>query len=138
MLAELGVPAAADIERFALGGAPIPVDSLGLGPEWTLEARAIPRFEPGFDVVASLNADTVLGVREGGAAHAAGLRDGMPIVRHHNAQRWRDDWRPDLPLRVVVRQDGRERTISFDPVRGELPVPYFVRSDARPSGRSPH
>ncbi|MGH7531455.1 MAG: hypothetical protein ACREMN_13825 [Gemmatimonadales bacterium] len=134
VLTRMGVPAAHDVARLALGGGHIPVDSLGLGPEWQLEVRTVPAFAPGFDVVASTSADTVLGVRPDGAAYAAGLRDGMAIVRHRNAWRWNDEWRPDEPLEIVVREDGRERTIAFNPVHGNTPVPYFVRRADGSSG----
>ncbi|MGH7699155.1 MAG: hypothetical protein ACREMJ_01330 [Gemmatimonadales bacterium] len=62
-------------------------------------------------------------------ARAAGLRDRMPIVRYGNARRWSTAWRPDVPMRIVVRQHGSERVIEFNPVIGELAVPYFVRRD---------
>ena len=128
-LTQLGVSAAYDVEHVALGGEPIRVDALAPGPDWMLTFDTIPAFEPGFDVVASINADTIMGVREPGAAWAAGLRNGMPIVRHSNAQRWNASWRADLPMTIVVRQDGRERTVEFHAVRGGLAVPHFVRRD---------
>ena len=53
VVAEFGVPAAADVARHALGGEPIPIDSAGLGPGWVLRRRAVPLPDAGFDMAAS-------------------------------------------------------------------------------------
>ncbi|MGH7539823.1 MAG: hypothetical protein ACRELC_02370, partial [Gemmatimonadota bacterium] len=129
LLEEMGVPAREDVELYALHGRAIPVDSLGMGPGWVLEYRSVPAFEPGFDLVVSLNADTVIGVREGGPAFDAGLRDGMPIVRTENAWRWDEEWRAGRPMIVVVRDGDGERPIEFFAGAGEVRVPHFVRRD---------
>ena len=79
-----------------------------------------PRWEPGFDVEASLASRRAQGVLAGGAAERAGLRDGMTIA---GASIWRGDATRAIELRV--RADSAERRISFLPA-SEATVPVEV------------
>lgn len=127
VLEAFGVPAAHDVERYAFRGDEIAIDSAGLDADWVLRYRQVPAFRPGFDVPASMNADSVIGVHPDGPAHAAGLRNGMPIVRTTNLWRWGEDWKADQPATVVVRTAGGERTIQLSTVRGEILIPHFAK-----------
>jgi len=94
---ERGVDASGIVEKQALRGMPMLPDSTGLGPEWVLRFRERAAFDAGFDVVTSITNSMAIGVEQGGAAHAAGLREGMRIERVVNGMPWSDDWNPDLP-----------------------------------------
>lgn len=124
---ERGVDASGIVEKQALRGMPMLPDSTGLGPEWVLRFRERAAFDAGFDVVTSITNSMAIGVEQGGAAHAAGLREGMRIERVVNGMPWSEDWNPDLPTTVVVREGLRERTISFLARAGTTQVPYFEK-----------
>ncbi|HEX2079110.1 MAG TPA: hypothetical protein VHG08_15405 [Longimicrobium sp.] len=127
VVAGFGIPAQSDVARYALGGEAFPVDSAGLGPGWVLRSRAVPLYEAGFDVGVSAVRDTVIGVDPAGPAYAAGLREGMPIVRMSNESPGAQGWRADLPITVVVRDGEAERTIEFMPIVRQASEPYFER-----------
>lgn len=115
VVSSFGVPAAEDVARHALGGEPIPVDSTGLGSGWVLRSRAVPLVDAGFDVPASAVGRRALRVDPRGAAYAAGLREGMAIVRVENQPGSNPDAPPDAPVTVVVREGDAERAITIIP-----------------------
>lgn len=121
-----GLDAAADYERVVLRGEPVRVDGGALGDGFEAVERQVPSFDPGFDLGASRRSSTVTGVVNGGPAHRAGLRDGMPLVRTANATRFGNAWEADAPLRVVVVLEGEEREIAFDPHGPAHTVTQFV------------
>jgi predicted metalloprotease with PDZ domain len=125
VVSSFGVPAAADVARHALGGEPIPVDSTGLGPAWVLRTRPVPLPDAGFDVPASTVGRRAVGVDPRGAAYAAGLRDGMTIVRVDEPQS--RDAAPDAPLTAVVREGDAERAITIVPRATQVSEFYFER-----------
>lgn len=92
-------------------------------PEAQLGTAERHRFDPGFELEASLAARVVSGVRAGSAAHAAGLRDGQPLAGF-SVQRGE----PDREISLTVREGGGSRTIAFFP-RGEpVAVPEYRRA----------
>jgi hypothetical protein len=127
LVSEFGVAAAGDVARHAMGGEPIAVDSTGLGPAWVLRTRAVPRPEPGFDVAASTIGRRAVGVDPEGPAFAAGLREGMTIVRVDNPPGATPGAPPDTPMTVVVRQGEAERALTFAPRVDQAHQPYFER-----------
>jgi predicted metalloprotease with PDZ domain len=94
----------------AIAGGPItlPPDALGPCGRATIEQRAT--WDPGFDVDASLAAHATRGVRPGGPAHRAGLRDSMVIV---GTNIWRGD--PSKMLELRVRADSGTASFRFLP-----------------------
>ena len=132
VLSGFGIPAASDVARHAIGGEAIPVDPAGLGPGWVLRSRTIPVYDAGFDVPVSAVRDTVIGIDRDGPAYAAGLREGMPIVRMTNAQPAAQDWKKEEPVTVVVRDGDTERTVAFMPRADEASRPYFERRPQAP------
>jgi len=71
-------------------------------------------FDPGFDVESSIEQRRILGVRRGGSAWQAGLRDGDVLLE------WDLRWgRADEVLRVEVLRRGAHRRFSYLP-RGRL------------------
>jgi hypothetical protein len=117
-----------DFERHILRGEPIIPWPGALGPEFTLTAAYVPGFDPGFAIRESYRARSVTGVRPGGGADRAGLRDGMAFRGVRNSNRFGNAWYPDLPLRVlIVADDGEERTVSYLPHGEPIPVMQYRR-----------
>lgn len=82
-----------------------------------------PGFDPGFDLERSIQERVVHGVRPGGPAETAGLRDGQPIAGfdvHHG--------RTDRPLRIHLAETPSPRTVEFLPQGTRITVPRFVRA----------
>jgi len=75
------------------------------------------------EVILELQGDPV-GVREGGPAHSAGLRDGQKIRGW--SYRSGD---PTFAVKLQVEVDGQLRTVEYLPVGEEIPVPQFVLVD---------
>lgn len=71
------------------------------------------RFDRGWDPQATTNAGNVItGLRDDSPAYAAGLRNGMKIVKREFGQP--GDSRVEYGLRVLI--DGKEQVIKFMPV----------------------
>jgi len=98
-----------------------------LGPCFEKRTVGLPEFDPGFDVEASWKAKVVTGVREGSAAHAAGLRDGEAL-RGYSITRSG----PRRNAEISVLRDGQVVKVAYKPVQaGKRPVPqYFVKAGA--------
>ena len=68
-------------------------------------------FDPGFAVERSIELKQVSGVREGGPAWTAGLRDGDTLLQ------WSIQWgRSNIPARFVVSNQGKRRSVSYLPL----------------------
>lgn len=68
-----------DVQAHIGRGRVLVLDEDIAGPCFTLAWRWVPRWVLGFDQAASIPARQLAGVVPGGPAHAAGLRDGMPL-----------------------------------------------------------
>ncbi len=112
--ARYGVDAQHDVDEFVTRGRPVVVSGSPL-PGYAFEPVTAPEFDPGFELEKSRASGVVSGVRAGGPAHAAGLRDGMKIVRTKNTNRFANVWFADRPMEITVSVDGSEKTISFAP-----------------------
>ena len=101
-------------------GAPIELPLRLDEPALVRTTQVTGAFEIGFDVDASREARTLVGVLAGSAAHAAGLRDGMAL-RGLTAY-WNDVTKP---VQVDVETDGRVERISYSPVRDPIDIPAY-------------
>lgn len=110
-----GIDAKADFEKYILRGEPIAVASNALGNSYALRESSVPSFDPGFLLNESRQAKKISGVKAGGTAYRAGLRDGMEVVRVENYNRFGNAWNPSKPLVIVVKEQNKERKISFFP-----------------------
>ena len=114
-----GVEAREDFEKYILNGESIEVDSNGLGKDFITMEREVPLFETGFSLRESRRQKKIVGVVENGVAYKAGLRNGMEYVRARNSGRFSNSWSSEKPLTVVVKVDGKEKTIDYFP-HGEM------------------
>lgn len=110
MLRSKGLDPGDDIARFVDAGEPIPLDGEWFGGCLVIETAEVAVFERGWDP-ANTKEGVVNGVDPASAAYAAGLRDGMKIVRREGGVI--GDSRAQYVLRVM---DGKnERVIRFYP-----------------------
>lgn len=130
---ELGEMPRRDVVRHVEAGDRVVFDPELAGPCLQLGWEDVTRWVPGFDM-ASLAAKRASGVVPGGPAHAAGLRDGMPLL---GWSVYGGDTTREVTLQVGS-SDGRPgppRELRFKPVDGSverLPVAR-VRADAATS-----
>jgi predicted metalloprotease with PDZ domain len=110
-----GIDAKADFERYILRGEPISIDSDALGSSYNLRETAVPAFDEGFLLNESRQTKKISGVKAGGPAYRAGLRDGMEFVGVENYNRFANAWNPSAPLVVLVKEQNKKRRISFYP-----------------------
>jgi predicted metalloprotease with PDZ domain len=108
--AAAGPEVGATVLRWALQGdePSLPPDALGAAYE--LVPTEVATFDTGFDHEASLTTGTVAGVRPGGCAERAGLRDGMQLRSwsvHFGAVQ--------QPIEIAVREGGEVRKLSYLP-----------------------
>jgi predicted metalloprotease with PDZ domain len=104
---------APDIDRYVEKGGAILLPADLFGDCARIETVTMPKFDRGWDAVATTNAGNVLmGLRDDTPAYAAGLRNGMKIVRREFGKP--GDSRVEYGLRVLV--DGKEQVIRFMPV----------------------
>jgi predicted metalloprotease with PDZ domain len=98
----------------AVGGGPIILPDGAFGACATERMESRHRWDPAFDLDSSLKTRSVTGVRAGGAAERAGLRNGMKIL---GASVQRGDPARNLVLRV---QNGDvQQQISYLPASAE-------------------
>jgi predicted metalloprotease with PDZ domain len=72
-------------------------------------------FDPGFAAARSIEQRQVSGVREGGAAWKAGLRDGDVLLE------WDVQWnRSEVPVRFVIARKGERRAVRYLPRGGAI------------------
>lgn len=112
LLAETGIDIDADLERYARRGEPLllPEDLFGDCARLVTERRKV--FTRGYDADATRRAGGVIvGVDPDGPAYAAGLRDGMQLVRRESGKI--GDATVELAYRVT--DGGVERVIGFMP-----------------------
>lgn len=92
------------------GALPSPFSAGALAPCVRATLDSVYGFDAGFDVQASIGAHRVIGVREGSAAYAAGLRDGQrlagPSIYFGDA---------DKPAAFTILNDSTKTRISYLP-----------------------
>jgi predicted metalloprotease with PDZ domain len=110
LMAGYGLDARTDFERHVVRGERIVPDPDLLGPAFELRRVETPSFDPGFDLGSTVESGRLRGVDADGPAFAAGLREGMPLVRLENASRFSSSWSERAPLVVTVStEDGPQR-----------------------------
>jgi predicted metalloprotease with PDZ domain len=117
---ETGIDIDPDLDRYARRGEPLllPPDLLGDCARLVTERRKA--FTRGYDAEATRRGDGVItGVDREGPAYAAGLRDGMKLVRREAGKI--GDSSVELAYRIT--DNGAERVISYRPEgKGEFEV----------------
>jgi hypothetical protein len=101
--------------RLVLAGDPPDLPADALGPCFVRGSRIYTRFDLGFDEAAS-RASTpghVRGVRPGGPAARAGVREGERLLAMFHVA---DD--PDTPVELTLERDGREHHLTYRPAGG--------------------
>ncbi|MCA9663918.1 MAG: hypothetical protein KC486_36670, partial [Myxococcales bacterium] len=101
------------LRRGVLEGGPIDVPKGALDPCFDAARRTYTRFDLGFDAARSQDAAPMVlrGVRPGGPAAKAGLREGEPLlslVASHSD--------PERPVEIVVERGGEAVTITYKPL----------------------
>jgi predicted metalloprotease with PDZ domain len=105
---DLGV----DVDAFVERGAPILLPEDAFAPCGRIETRDAPNFHRGFDIEATTaNNNVIAGVIRGGPAYAAGMRDGMVLVRREAGE----IGNAELEIAYVVRDGDVERTLRYMP-----------------------
>jgi predicted metalloprotease with PDZ domain len=113
---------AASIRRAVVEGAevPLPVRLTRPGAARVMgESRS---FDAGFDTDATAKSKVVSGVREGTAAHAAGLRDGQRL-KGLSISSGGPGEAPSA--KVTIDEDGERRVIVYDPLTPPISVPAY-------------
>lgn len=118
----VGPEAEGDLAGFIRTGETVPPSRGALPGEVVLTEVEMSPFELGFDFDASRREGHITGVREGGPAWKAGIRDGQPIRGF--GIRWDD---ASLPVVIHVEIDGEQEKIEYLPQGEPLMVPQFVR-----------
>ncbi|MBL8546508.1 MAG: hypothetical protein JNL81_08585 [Hyphomonadaceae bacterium] len=108
----LGLDPAADIRTYIDQGTFITLPEDLLAPCGRILTRETPTFHRGFDIDATqANNDIIAGVDPGLPAYAAGIRDGMTLVRRDAGE----IGNAELEIAYVVRDGASERTIRYMP-----------------------
>jgi predicted metalloprotease with PDZ domain len=109
---EMSVNVSGDVARYVERGEPIAMPDDVFAPCGTLATRTAPVFSRGFDIEATQAHNNVIsGVDPDLPAYAAGLRDGMVLVRRdHGAI-----GDAEQEIAYVVRDGPTERTIAYMP-----------------------
>ncbi|MBX3430849.1 MAG: hypothetical protein KF779_14800 [Hyphomonadaceae bacterium] len=104
-----------DLETYVANGQAILLPADLLAPCGTITTREAAKFHRGFDIEATLaNNNIIAGVDPSLPAYAAGLRNGMVLIRRDGGE----IGNPDLEIGYVVRDGGTERTFRYFP-RGQ-------------------
>lgn len=120
-----GIEAQNDLQRYIVRGEEIVPEADALGRDFALREFERPAFDVGFSLAETQKTRKISGVAPNGAAHRAGLRDGMEFVGAENAFRFSNAWTEEKPLVVRVKIDGRERRIEYYPHGAPLKLRRF-------------
>jgi len=112
VLASMELDVSADIANYAERGAPVLLPDDVFEPCGRVVARQAPVFHRGFDIEATQAANGVIsGVDPALPAYAAGMRDGMVLVRRERGA----IGDAEQEITYVVRDGTVERTITYFP-----------------------
>lgn len=107
-----GLDPAADIARYVEQGAALLLPEDVLAPCGRIVTRDAPSFHRGFDVAATqANSNIIAGVDPALPAYAAGMRDGMTLVRRDGGE----IGNAEVEIAYVVRDGETERTFRYLP-----------------------
>ncbi len=107
-----GLDLGSDIERYVDQGAAILLPEDVIAPCGRILTRDVPNFHRGFDIQATqANNNVISGVDATLPAYAAGMRDGMTLVRRDGGEIGNSE----LEIAYVVRDGGTERTLRYMP-----------------------
>ncbi|HEY7808806.1 MAG TPA: hypothetical protein VIA98_00320 [Allosphingosinicella sp.] len=113
LLDQTGVDAAPLIARYAQAGEPVELPSNLLGHCGTVVTESRAAFDRGFDARATRIADGVIaGVDADGPAFAAGMRNGMKLVRREGAA----SNNSSVPVVYRISDKGEEKVLSYLPI----------------------
>jgi predicted metalloprotease with PDZ domain len=108
----LGVDPSADLDAHVERGALILLPEAIFAPCGRVETRTAPAFHRGFDIAATqANNSIIAGVVRDGPAYAAGMRDGMLLVRRDGGE----IGDAEREIGYVVREGQTERTLRYMP-----------------------
>ncbi|HEX8262329.1 MAG TPA: hypothetical protein VF547_05590, partial [Allosphingosinicella sp.] len=127
---QTGIDIESDLERYARGGEPLllPADLFGDCGRLLAERRR--EFDRGYDAAATRRSDGVItGVTPDGPAYAAGLRDGMRLIRRESGKI--GDSTAELAYRVA--DEAGERVVRYLPQgKAEFEVQRFELTASGP------
>ena len=110
--APFGVDVSVDVANHIEAGADIQLPADLLAPCGRIESRQIALFHRGFDIDATnANNNIIAGVIPSSPAYAAGLRDGMVLLRRDSGE----IGNAEVELAYIVRDGDVERTIRYMP-----------------------
>jgi predicted metalloprotease with PDZ domain len=123
-MTEAGHDVRADITRYVDQGGLITLPETLFAPCGHIETRDVPLPDPGFDLSATIKANKrVVRVDPASRAYAAGLRDGMQIIKREAGAF--NESETELALRVD--DSGIERVIRYFPQsKSHVPVQRLV------------
>jgi predicted metalloprotease with PDZ domain len=111
-----GVDMRDDVARIADGGAPAALAPGAFGDCVGVGSSMIAAFDRGYDRQATRRAGVISGVEAGSNAEAAGLKDGMSLIKVEGGVV--GDSR--VPYSLWVRDQGQERVITYKPAGSRM------------------
>lgn len=113
---EMGLALGDDLQTYVEQGAAVLLPEDAFAPCGRVTTRQAPRFHRGFDVEATTaNNNVITGLNPRSPAYAAGLRDGMTILRRDSGE----IGNAEIEIVYAVRDGETERTIRFMPTTEE-------------------
>lgn len=107
-----GLNLGSDLETFVDNGSPILLPEDLLAPCGRITTREAPVFHRGFDIEATqANNNVIAGVDPGLPAYAAGLRNGMVLIRRDGGE----IGNAEMEIVYIVRDGDTERTFRYMP-----------------------
>ncbi len=117
---EFGLDVTDDLRQFIELGKPISLPPNVFAPCGEVATRQVPNFHRGFDIDATTAKDNVIsGTDPASPAYAAGMRDGMKLVRRVGGE----IGNAEIEIDYLVVDAGVERNIRYLPrAKGEYPL----------------
>lgn len=133
IIGEFGVNVDADIAEYVERGSPVLLPEDVFAPCGRVVTREAPRFHRGFDIEAtSANNNIVAGVDPSLPAYAAGVRDGMVLIRRASGE----IGNASREITYVMRDGDTERSFTYLPTgHGTFVLQEFVVDDTIEGGR---
>jgi predicted metalloprotease with PDZ domain len=112
-----------DFERFIMRGEKIRPAPDAMGKDYALKTVPVSKFDLGFTVG---KGQVVEKVPADGPAYAAGIRAGMEYVVSENANPFSNAWDRQQPVKITLRDAGKERVFSYFPKGAIKEIEQYV------------
>jgi predicted metalloprotease with PDZ domain len=109
------------------GSADFDLPKFVFGNEYELKKTSYPVYDLGLSLVRKDGKTYVASINTEGPAYKAGIRENMELVSSTSTNRFSNSWFDDLPVKMVMLVDGRQKTFEYLPKGKTVSVDQYIK-----------